>query len=71
MKNAVLVAVAVLLGAVLAHAEPPKSKLSYKIIEASKGTAEVQKDFDELAAYGWHFAGALPGGMLAFEKNDK
>jgi hypothetical protein len=73
MKNTVVVVAAVLLGAFLAHAEGPKAapKLSYKVIEASKGTTEAQKDFDELAAYGWRFVGALPNGMLAFEKSDK
>jgi hypothetical protein len=73
MKNAVLVGAAVLLGAFLAHgSEAPKAapKLTYKIISAGGGgsAAAMQKDFDELAAYGYRFVGELPGGNLAFEK---
>jgi len=70
MKSAVLAVSAVLLGAFLAHADAPKpaAKVTYKIVGANGNVAETQKTFDELASYGYRFAGELPGGNLAFEK---
>ena len=68
MKNAMMVGVAVLLGAFLAHAEAPKAKLQYKIISSSPTQVDTQKDFDELASYGWKFVGMTHAGFLVFEK---